>query len=509
MSPDSSLITRTMECVPNFSEGRDAGKVLEIARAAQEGGATLLDVHLDPDHNRSVLTLVGEPHRLVRAVFQAVRRAVELIDLSAHQGVHPRIGVADVVPFVPVSGVSREECVEAAGRLARMLADELRLPVYLYEWAAQQQQHRNLADVRALHAESIRIGQPLRPDLGPDRPHPTAGAVAVGARPPLVALNCYLSMPDISSARAIAARTRQRGGGPQGVKALGLWLEGVGRAQVSMNITDVQATPPHAAVAHVAALAAEHGIELAESELVGLLPLDSVLKAASAALRLPDLAASQVLELAIQSRMEHLELDTFLDSLASAEPTPGGGAASALAGSLAAALGAMVCNLTVGRPRYAAVEAELRTALEELEGLRKRLRGLMDKDEEAYGALMAQYKLPKETPEQQEGRSAAVESALRHAADVPLDTARTAVRVLRVLGPVARSANRNAISDAGAGALLAEAAARASLLNVRVNASLMKDREAAENYLSRMQEVESEAGEAARSVLSDVLARII
>jgi glutamate formiminotransferase/formiminotetrahydrofolate cyclodeaminase len=498
-----------LECAPNFSEGRDGARVLEIARAAQDAGATLLDVHLDPDHNRSVLTLVGEPDLLVRAVFDAVRRAVSLLDISGHEGVHPRVGVADVVPFVPLAGASREDAILAATRLGEMLAGELALPVYLYEWAARREEHRNLADVRTEHARALRAGLRLEPDLGPGRPHPSAGAVAVGARAPLVALNCYLSSPDLGAARSIAAQVRARGGGPEGVKALGLELPGAGRVQVSMNLTDLDATPPHEAVTHVARLAAQEGVGLAESELVGLIPLDSVLRAAAAALRLPELSASQVLELAIQrDRTVHLELDTFLADLASASPAPGGGAASALAGSLGAALGSMVCNLTIGRPRYADVEPQMRVALTELEGLRLRLRELMDADEAAYGALMAQYKLPKDSPEAQQARAAAIESALHHATEVPLQTARAALRVLHALGPVARSANRNAISDAGAAALLAEAAARASLLNVRINAGPMKDRRAAETYLASMRETEREATQAASAVLAEVIARV-
>lgn len=499
---------RWMECVPNFSEGRDSEKVLQIARAAQSAGAILLDVHLDPDHNRSVLTLAGKPDVLILAAFAAVRQAVALLDLRNHVGVHPRIGVADVVPFVPVAGIGLEECVEAAHVLARRLASELVLPVYLYEAAAQSDDRRNLAEVRAQHARALQADAPLHPDLGPDATNPSAGAVAVGARAPLVALNCYLAQPDLPAAISLAARTRERNGGPKGVKALALPLPAAHRVQVSMNITDVKATPPHKAVEHVSGLAEADGVKLAESELVGLLPLESVLQAAASALGLPSLQSGQVLELALQERMEYLDLDTFLAELASKEPTPGGGAASALAGSLAAALGAMVCNLTVGRVKYAEVETEMREALSKLEDLKLQLRDLMQQDEEAYGALMACYKLPKESEQQQQRRVTEIEVALRHAAEVPLESARATIRVLQVLGPVARSANRNVISDAGAAALLAEAAARASLLNVRTNASLMKDREAAEEYLRVMQEVEDQAVTLGREALSAAVARI-
>ena len=497
-----------MECVPNFSEGRDAATVFEIARAARAQGVRLLDVHLDADHNRSVLTLVGEPDALVAAAFAAIEQAVALIDLGEHQGVHPRIGVADVVPFVPMTGVSREACVLAARALGQRVGAELGVPVFLYEWAAARPEHRNLADVRRMY-ERLRVsGKPLTPDFGPARAHSRAGVVTIGARAPLVALNCYLAEPDLDAVWRIAARTRERGGGPAGLKALGLSLPGANRVQVSMNITQTDQGPPHAAVERVQEIARAEGVELAESELVGLLPLDSVLRAAAHALGLHSLDARQVLELAAVEVEDRVELDWFLDELASKAPAPGGGAASALVGALGGALGSMVCNLTVGKPKYAAVEPQMQDTLQETERLRRRLRELMDVDEQAYSALMAQYKLPRDTLEQKDTRAAAVESALRHAAEVPLETARTCIEVLRWLEPVARDANVNVISDAGAGALLSEAAARAALLNVRVNASLLKDREAAARYLVALADTDVEATTRARRIIAVVHERM-
>jgi glutamate formiminotransferase/formiminotetrahydrofolate cyclodeaminase len=497
-----------MECVPNFSEGRDTATVFDIAQATQIEGVRLLDVHLDSDHNRSVLTLVGEPDALVRAVFAAIERAVAVLDLREHRGIHPRIGVADVVPFVPVTGVSREDCVLTARTLGQQVGAELDVPVFLYEWAATRAEFRNLADLRRLYERARVSGVPLLPDYGPADAHPRAGAVAIGARAPLVALNCFLAESDLEAARRIAARTRVSGGGPVGVKALGLPLHGASRVQVSMNITQTDQAPPHVAVERVREIARAEGTALAESELVGLLPLDSVLRAAAHALGLPSLNARQILELAAEEWEGRLELDGFLDELASNASTPGGGAASALVGALGAALGSMVCNLTVGRTKYAAVEPQMRDALQETERLRGRLRELMEADEQAYSALMAQYKLPRDTQEQKEHREAAVESALRHAADVPLETAKTCVEVLRWLEPVARDANANVISDAGAGAFLSEAAARSALLNVRVNASLMNDRVVAASYLEALDFTDAEATALTQRIMAVVHERM-
>lgn len=505
---------RWIECVPNFSEGRDERVVREIARSVRAAGGAVLDLHMDADHNRSVITFAAPLSGVVEAAYRGVERAVALIDLGAHEGVHPRVGAADVVPFVPLRDGDRESAVLAARELGGRLAEGLGLPVYLYGWAAAREEHRALPDVRRefFAAVAASAAGPISPDLGPDRPHPTAGAVVVGARPPLVALNCWIEPDDAGLARRIAAHTRERGGGPAGVRALGLWLEGAGRAQVSMNITDADVSPPHAVVEHARARARAEGVRVSGSELVGLLPLRSVLAAAAHALGLPELRAGQVLELAIRQKQEDVlnsvPLDTFLDDLAGSAPAPGGGAASALVGALAAALTSMVCNLTVGRAKYADADERLRAALDESERLRARLRGLMEADEAAYSDLMAQYKLPKDMPEQQAARAGRIEAALQTAADVPLESAGACLEVLRLLGDIGSMGNRTVISDAGAAALMAEAAARASLLNVRVNAGLMKDEERAATYLERMEAAEREARELARSVLATVTDRM-
>ncbi len=499
--------------MPNFSEGRDRAVIHQIACAAIDAGASLLDIHADADHNRSVITFAGAPNTVVQAAYRAVETAVELLNLGTHEGVHPRIGVADVVPFVPVGKTSMDDCISAAEELAQRLGKELRLPAYLYEHAARRQEYRNLAHVRRVHLEALRAAEhggpvALSPDEGPASVHPTAGAVAVGAREALVALNCWLEAPDVSSARRVAAAVREPASGLRGLKALGLWLPAEGRAQVAMNVTDVNNTPPHVAVRAVQRLSEGEGVSVSGSELVGLIPLSSVLAAAADSLGLERLEARQVLELAMEEKETSVEMETFLDSLASGAPAPGGGAASALAGALGAALASMVCNLTIGRPKYVEAEEATRSLLARAEAQRARLYGLMHEDEEAYGDLLAQYKLPKETQEERSRRDEKVEAALRRAADVPLHVARACMEVLAVLGDVATLGNPNAISDAGAGAHLAAAAARASLLNVRTNAALMKDRAQAQEYLREMEEVEQAVAKLSEQAVTTAIGRI-
>lgn len=490
--PRPLLEGRWIEVVPNFSEGRDWHTIGAIAEAARSSGALILDVHADADHNRSVVTLAAEPERVVDAVYAAVATAVGRIDLRRHSGVHPRIGAADVVPFVPLANVGMGECVKAAAALADRLASDLGLPVYLYEAAAEQRGHRNLADVRRKHAAAVRAGTALATDRGPREPHPSAGAVAVGARAPLVAFNCELGPDSLAAAKEIAAAIRERNGGLPGVKALAFWLEEAQSAQLSMNLVNLEETPPHAAVEHVESLAAALGASVVSSELVGLMPLKSVLRAAAAKLRLPELRVDQVLELRALQRQS--TLTGFVADLASGSPAPGGGAASALAGSLAAALVSMVCNLTVGRRAYREHEAVLTSVRESAVELSLRLRQLMQDDEAAYHRVIRELKLDRQRQAEGLPPDEDREAALLAAAEVPLATARACLDVLRLAETAAQICNRNVVSDAATAALLAQAGGRAALLNVTVNARLMKDASSAERCLDERERLEQELG---------------
>jgi len=502
------LLGRWLECVPNFSEGRDRAKIESIASAARALGAYVLNIHSDPDHNRSVVTLAAPADQIVEAVMSMIRRAVELLDIRHHVGVHPRIGVVDVVPFVPLGAATQEDSVKAAIEVASRVGNELEVPVYLYEWAARHPEYRALPDVRRLYSQAILAGNFLEPDFGPFMPHPTAGACVVGARGPLIAFNCVLGTPDVSVARRIAFRIRESSGGMLGVRALGLWLESLGLAQVSMNIVDPVKAPLHVVFERVKQLAAQEGTYVVSSELVGLMPSSVALGAASYALGLPSLSFSQLVEMSILSRRSEVNLEEFLDSLASSAPTPGGGAASALVGAIAAALSSMVANLTIGKKKYMQFEEDMRKVVASCGELRSSLLQLMHDDEEAYNALMNAFRLPKDTEEQVAARNAEIQKALIGACEVPLTIAQKCMEVLELSEYVAGNGNANAVSDAGVSALMAEAAARGALLNVYINCNLMKDSTQADGYRRRAEEIESTARSKASEVMAIVRSRI-
>ncbi len=466
-----------VECVPNFSEGRDPA-VLEALRGAIESvpGVRLLDVQADADHHRSVFTFVAPPEAALEAALRAVRTARERIDLTRHQGEHPRMGAADVVPFIPVEGCTMDDCVALARRLGQRIGEELEIPVFLYARAAARAGRERLPDVRKGGFEALReaIGtDPEKdPDFGPRRIHPTAGATAVGARPFLVAYNVYLSGGDEALAKAIARQVRTSSGGLPAVQAMGLTVGG--EPQVSMNLLDIDVTPLHTAFDAVAAAARAAGADAAWSEIVGLVPERTVSLAAAAHLRLRDDLAAHALEAQVR-RSAGPTLDAFLDDVASAQPTPGGGTVAAVAGAMAAAVAAMVARLTVGRKKYAEVEGEFRDLLQRAEDLRLELRRLGAADAAAYDQVSRAYGMPKEPAD---ARRAAIQQGLTAASLVPLDTLRAARAVAALAARAAEAGNRNAASDAGVAALLAGAAAEGAAYNVRINIASMPERTA-------------------------------
>ena len=466
-----------VECVPNFSEGRDPA-TLEALRASLTSvpGVRLLDVQADASHHRSVFTFVAPPDAAVEAAFRAVRTARERIDLTRHRGEHPRMGATDVVPFIPLEEVEMADCVQLARRLGERVGTELGIPVFLYARAATRPERERLPDVRQGEFEGLReaLGtDPARdPDFGPRRIHPTAGATAIGARPFLVAYNVYLEGGDVALAKNVAKGIRTSDGGLPAVQAKGFDVEGV--PQVSMNLLDIDATPVHAAYDAVDAAARRAGAAAGRSEIVGLVPERAVYAAAAAHIRLQDTMADHVLERLVR-RTAGPGLGEWMDRVASASPSPGGGTVSAVAGGIAAGLTAMVGRLTVGRKKYAAVDTEFRELVERAEELRVRLVRLGEEDAAAYDGVSAAYGLPK-TAEAE--RSAAIQAALLKATEVPLETLRAARDVAALAARAAEAGNRNAASDAGVGALLAEAAARGAAYNVRINVASMPDRDA-------------------------------
>src|SRR5881296_578732 len=478
-----------VECVPNFSEGRDRD-TLHALRAALTSvpGVTLLDVQADPSHNRSVFTLVARPDAAVEAAFRGMRVATQRIDLTKHRGEHPRMGAADVVPFVPVRDVTMEDCVALARRLAERAAAELQVPIYLYARAATRPERERLPDVRKGEFEALRerIGKDpaADPDFGPKRIHPTAGATAIGARPFLVAFNIYLDTGDVRVAKEIAQQIRTSGGGLPAVQASGFAVDG--KAQVSMNLLDIDTTSPATVFAAVESRARQRGVGVLKSEVVGLIPERAVLGAGAASLNLSDPEA-HLLEPKIRAA-EGPTLDGWLDELAGGAPVPGGGSAAAVAGALAAALVAMVARLTSGRKAYAGVQHRVAEILAEAEALRAQLRRLVDDDAAAYAKVSAAYRLPKDDPR----RTRAADEALVGAAQTPLAMARGAARLVALAREIGTIGNRNAHSDA----LVAEALARAALAgaveNVRVNVGSLSEPGLGKSLLEEANQLERE-----------------
>jgi glutamate formiminotransferase / formiminotetrahydrofolate cyclodeaminase len=461
-----------VECVPNFSEGRDPG-TLDALRAALTSvpGVRLVDVQADASHHRSVFTFVAHPEAAVEAAFRAVAVARDRIDLTKHAGEHPRMGATDVVPFVPVRDITMDECVALARRLGERLGRELEIPVFLYARAATRPERERLPDIRKGGFEGLRdrIGKDpaADPDFGPKRIHPTAGATAVGARPFLVAYNIYLDSTDVALAKEIARKVRTSSGGLPAVQASGFEVDG--QAQVSMNLLDIDVTSPATAFAAVQREARPRGVEIAKSEIVGLIPERAILGAGASLLRLPD-PADHLLEAKIRV-VEGPSLDGWIDELAGGAPVPGGGSAAALAGALAGALVAMVARLTVGRKAYASVESRAREIQAEAETLRTELRRLVDEDAAAYAAVSAAYKIAKDDPR----RARAIDAALLGAARTPLEVARRAARLVVLAREIGAVGNRNARSDAAVGEGLARAARAGAVENVRVNIASLSD----------------------------------
>jgi len=493
-----------VECVPNFSEGRRTEVIDRIAAdIAAVPGVSLLDRESDSDHNRTVITFVGTPEAALEAAFRGIRTASELIDLDVHQGAHPRMGATDVVPFIPIEGVSMADCITLAQRLGKRVGDELNIPVYLYEAAATRPENENLANVRQGEYEGLKVAietDPRRkPDFGPSRMG-KAGATVIGARAPLVAYNVYLTTDKVDIARKIAKAIRHQTGGLRFVKALGLLVNG--KAQVSMNLTDYTQTPVFRAVELVRREAERYGVGIESTELIGLIPQKALFDSAQWYLQLDNFQPDMVLE----SRLTGASAgdSTFLNALASAEPTPGGGSAAAYAGAMAAALVAMVARVTVGKKKYADVAARMAQIVVEAESLRATLESSVKRDAEAFNTVMDALKLPKDTPEQQTERAAALENANKTASEVPLAAAQTALAVLALALEVAEKGNLNALSDAGSAGSLAETAIFAAGLNVKINAKGLTDRAAAADLLQRLAAVEAQAAQH-KSRLHDLL----
>lgn len=485
-----------IECVPNFSEGRDRRVLDDLSGAiCSVPGVKLLDLQADPAHHRSVFTFIGAPAASAEAAFRAMRVARERIDLTKHQGEHPRMGATDVVPFVPVAGITMDQCVALARALAERVGKELEIPVFLYARAATRPERESLPNIRKGQFEALReqIGKDpdKTPDFGPNHIHPTAGCTAIGARPFLVAYNIYLDTDDVSLAKEIARAIRTSSGGLPAVQASG--FEVGGKAQVSMNLLDIDVTSPAKVFAEVSERCAVSGTRVLKSEIVGLIPERAIWDAAARYLKLDEPVETHLVEAKVRAA-QGPSLDGWMDQLASVEPAPGGGSAAALAGALAAALVAMVGRLTSSRKAYAAVAEEFRRITEEAERLRVELRRLADEDAEAYQGVMVAYKLPKETGQERQKRQEAIDKALLAAAEVPLRTARAAARVVELARRTAEAGNKNAVCDAGVAALLAVTGVTGARYNVAINVKGMAKPAAGAATLDEARALEQRAG---------------
>jgi glutamate formiminotransferase len=474
------MSTTLVECVPNFSEGRDPAKVDAIVEAMKIPGVFLLDREMDSDHNRCVITLVGEREAIQEAVLRGVGKAAELIDLTHHQGAHPRMGATDVIPFIPIDGVTIEDCVAMAKHVGAEIARRYEIPVYLYEAAAATPERQNLENIRRGQFEGIRdeiATNPARkPDFGEPRVHPTAGATVIGARKPLIAYNIFLNTPDVAIAKKIAKAVRFSSGGLRFVKGAGFLVRGL--AQVSMNLTDFEQTPIHRVFEFVKREAARYGVVPVSSEIVGLIPKLALEQAAEWFLQVENFDSSLILENRLASVMSgkvavgglRAGVEPFIEQLAAPTATPGGGSAAAAAGAMAAGLAGMVATMSRGKKAYLQYESQLSAAIARLAPLREELKAAIDADAESYNVVMKAYKAARESADG--GRT--INDALRQAASVPLGVAERAAEIARMATELKPISNPNMASDLITSIALAGAAIEGALANVAINLDSMK-----------------------------------
>ncbi|MCP9446912.1 MAG: glutamate formimidoyltransferase [Nitrospira sp.] len=472
-----------IECVPNFSEGRDRPVVEALAAAITSVPAVrLLHQTMDPDHHRSVLTFAGPPDAVGEAAWRVIAKATELIDLRQHEGVHPRIGATDVVPFVPLQDTGMDECIRLARMIGQAVGTRLGIPVFLYEEAASIEARRRLEAIRkgGLKGLASRMEQDSAwsPDFGPPRLHETAGAIVIGARRPLIAFNVNLATTDLSVAKDIARSVRESNGGFPCLKAIGVPLTSRGWVQVAMNVTDHHVTPLDRAFQAVAAEATQRGVSIASSEIIGLIPRAAVTQAMAGALRLEEFDESHVLETALSTAEAQQQDQTvlgFLDAIAAPRPTPGGGSVAAYVGALAASLGMMGARLGGHRDKE-----------QDLTHLQQRLYRLVQSDADAYGKLMEACNIPKHDPNRQQ----AIADALHQATEIPLEIAELSCQVCRSLHEIGRSAKPLVRSDLTVGIQMAVAAAASAIVTARENINRQRNQSIRESEAGRIARAE-------------------
>jgi glutamate formiminotransferase/formiminotetrahydrofolate cyclodeaminase len=555
---------KLIECVPNFSEGRDQSVIRQITDAIESvKGVSLLDVDPGASTNRTVVTFVGNPNAAVEAAFRAIQKASELIDMRKHKGAHPRMGATDVCPFIPVSNVSWEEAIECANRLGKRVGEELKIPVYLYEKAAKDKSRTNLAMIRAGEYEGFfeKIKQPeWRPDFGPAVFNEKSGATVIGVRDFLVAYNVNLNTKSVRRANSVAFDVREQGrvktkdGTPSGkpmldangepvripgvlkhVKAIGWFVKEYGVAQVSMNLTNIEETSLHVAFDACVEAAAKRGMRVTGSEIVGMVPKKCLVDAGRYFLRkqrwsegvseeeLIDIAIrsmglselkpfdpnEKVIEFKIQSAeskksLVKMDVREFCNETLSDSPAPGGGSVAALMGALGASLGGMVANLSAGKRGWDDKLEYFSNWAVKAQQLKDELLSLVDEDTAAFNKVMDSFALPKESAEEKTARSAAIEAATKYAAEVPLKVMETASKSYALLAEMAERGNPASVSDVGVGALATRACIEGAALNVRINLGQLKDEKFRTGLQDKVRKVSADSGAQFKTIIQVV-----
>jgi len=557
-----------VECVPNFSEGRDMGTIKQITDVIESiDGIKLLDVDPGKDTNRTVVTFAGSPDAVAEASFRSVKKASELIDMTKHHGAHPRMGATDVCPFIPVSGISMEETVILAQKVAERIGNELGIPVYCYENAATNPERRNLANCRSGEYEGLRkkLSDPVwKPDFGPSEFNERSGATAVGARDFLVAFNVNLNTTSTRRANAIAYDVREKGrparegntatgkvvrdengekvmipGSLKSVKAIGWYIEEYGIAQISMNLTNIAVTPVHIAFDEVCRKAEARGVRVTGSELVGLIPLKALLDAGRYYLakqqRSTGVSDDELIRIAVRSmglndihpfkpeekiiefvigeiserKLIDMNLKAFMDETASESPAPGGGSVSAYLGALGIALGTMVANLSAHKRGWDDRWQEFSDWAEKGKAIQNSLLHLVDEDTKAFNNIMEAFSLPKKSEEEKKMRDNAVQEATKNATLVPLKVMEIAYSGFDLINAMVENGNPNSITDAGVGALAIRSCIRGAFLNVRINASGLSDKVFVAEVIAKGTDIEAKTLAAEDTIVKTITQRII
>ncbi|MCL6002867.1 MAG: glutamate formimidoyltransferase [Thermoplasmatales archaeon] len=498
-----------VECVPNYSEGKDRSKIESIIDSIKKYPVDVIDVEMNADHNRSVVTVVGDGESMVNAMFESIKRASELIDLDSHSGEHPRFGATDVVPFVPMLGTTKEYCVELARRLGERVGKELGIPVFLYSEAANIPSRRELPDIRNEKfqyeqlKESIVTDEKYAPDFGPKRVG-KAGATIIGAREFLIAFNVDLKTEDLRSTKEIAKRTRERTGGLKNVRALGFNLNETKETQVSMNLINHKETPVPGVFEFVKREAQSRGLPVSRTELVGMIPLQALEEIYRFYLMNREFSENQILEKKLLEIFSRDSIRGYIGELASDKPAPGGGSASAMVGSMGAALVAMVAGLTIGKKGYEEVSEKMKSMQRIAVEAVWQLYNQADKDTKAYDNLSKSLSMPKGTPEEKEARTRTIQSRLKEATQVPYATGKLAASMLEYLPVLIEKGNKNAVSDVYCAALFLSSAVYGSMQNVKINLGLIKDAGFIEDYRTKMVDLSEETRKKTEEILKNM-----